>query len=275
MQDCPGFGCSRVTYPHINGMMLCFRFRVRIQLITHWCVSSCWAVFTQSQGHFIFSHWLANEVLGLHKVLGGNIIRTAGPNCPVLHPILHGIMLNSKAGRRKEGLSRRRHFQETAMLAEPCCPGSGWTPACWWEAANEFLTILRLCTWLLLCLVNCPYLSPGVLSLLPFWFYPSPHLGTAVWSWAAHQLHHNKGTFRNTNAMTLEVFRRQQCSHISFFYNSREADLQTLENAHTWHMGAAPVLHKWQSLLQRPRNLRCEEERSTKIIQPKSHQEEE
>lgn len=57
---------------------------------------------TYTQGHFSFSHCLVREGLGVHKELEGNRTRTADPNCSILHPILHGIMLNSRAGVKKE-----------------------------------------------------------------------------------------------------------------------------------------------------------------------------
>lgn len=66
----------------------------------------------------------------------------------------------------------------TTMRTKPCCPGSGWTPDCWWEAASEFLSVLCLFSGFLLYLVNCLYLSPGILLVLPFWFCSISWLGT-------------------------------------------------------------------------------------------------
>ena len=58
---------------------------------------------------------------------------------------------------------------------EPCFPGDGWIPACWWGAVNEFLILPCLSEQLLLYLLNCLYLNPWVFSLSPFRFSPSSH----------------------------------------------------------------------------------------------------
>lgn len=57
---------------------------------------------TYTQGHFSFSHCLASEGLGVLKELEENRTRKADPNFPILHPILDGIVLNRKAGVKKE-----------------------------------------------------------------------------------------------------------------------------------------------------------------------------
>ena len=57
-------------------------------------------------------------------------------------------------------------------VMEPCFPGDGWTPACRWEAVNQFLGLLCLRVQLLLYPLNCLYLNPQVFSLLPLQFSP-------------------------------------------------------------------------------------------------------
>lgn len=52
------------------------------------------------------------------------------------------------------------------------CVGSVWTCTCWWEVGDECL-LLCMCTQLLLYLLNCLYLNPKVVSLLPFWLTPT------------------------------------------------------------------------------------------------------
>lgn len=85
---------------------------------------------------------------------------------------------NWKMGKREEGEGCSKEWcwssQETVTGDEPSCPGSSWTPACWWQVANKFFVLLCLCTQLLLCEVNCFYLTPRVLTLLPFWFSSLP-----------------------------------------------------------------------------------------------------
>lgn len=61
-------------------------------------------------------------------------------------------------------------------------PGDGWTPAWQWEVVNKFLLLLFLYVWLLLSLINCPYLNPGVFLLSIFWFSFPSHCGE---SWAS------------------------------------------------------------------------------------------
>ena len=55
----------------------------------------------QSQGSFSFSHCLASEGFGVQKELRGDRTRTADLNCPKGLPMLHGIVLNNKAGIKK------------------------------------------------------------------------------------------------------------------------------------------------------------------------------
>lgn len=65
------------------------------------------------------------------------------------------------------------------MLLSSCYTdwGSGWTPACWWEVVNTFLTLLCL-SMKVFCLFyfNCPYLDPGAFPI-----FSSPVLSVLLW----------------------------------------------------------------------------------------------
>ena len=56
-----------------------------------------------------------------------------------------------KAGGKKEEGGNVQNYstclpQSPLHVMEPCFPGDGWTPACPWEALNEFLVLLCLRT---------------------------------------------------------------------------------------------------------------------------------
>lgn len=42
-------------------MVLYHGFRIKVMLLAHWCFTYCWAVFTQCQGHFSFSHCCSSK----------------------------------------------------------------------------------------------------------------------------------------------------------------------------------------------------------------------
>lgn len=75
--------------------------------------------------------------------------------------------------------------QETIMHYETCFSQSGCTSAHRWELADQFLGLLCLHAQLLLYLVNCLYLNPQTLMLLPSQISPPSCSGeserTAVW----------------------------------------------------------------------------------------------
>ena len=45
---CHGFSCESYFFFLVAGMVLCLGFRMRIMLITRWCVSCCWVFLTLS-----------------------------------------------------------------------------------------------------------------------------------------------------------------------------------------------------------------------------------
>ena len=100
--------------------------------------------------------------------------------------ILHNIQHHAQHTKQGEEEGRGGTFRVMALvfrcyMMEPCFPGEGWTPACWWEVVNEFLILLCLHVQLLLYLLNCLFLKSWVFSLLPFWFSRPTHQGRSEW----------------------------------------------------------------------------------------------
>lgn len=138
-----------IIFLAVAHMMLCFGFVTKTVLIRHQCFRYCQTAFTQQQqGLLCFSHY----------------------------PLPYGIIAIKAGGMRKGRLWHLRCLssQATLMYDEPCFPGSGWTPACWWEVLNECLVLLYRHMHLCITSWNL-YISQGVFSLLIF-FSSSPIL---------------------------------------------------------------------------------------------------
>jgi len=188
---CHSFGWDRDFFFFLEvRVMPCFGFLMKIVSITHGCFHCCGAVHAQRQGLFSSSCCPANKGPGLPSSWEGTADPDWGKGCPIPYSIMDSNKSQGNEGGR-DGFSERWRLssQETITRDEPCFPGSGWTPAWWWEAGNEFLALLHLCTWLLFYLENCLYLSPQVPALFPFQFAPPFHLGsTSEWLGGAELL---------------------------------------------------------------------------------------
>lgn len=68
-------------------MMLCFRFKLRIILITQWCFSYCWVVLQRAKDFSTSSTVLPERRLGVHNELGGDRTRTVETEWPEGCPI--------------------------------------------------------------------------------------------------------------------------------------------------------------------------------------------
>ena len=161
-------------------MGLCSGFVLKTVLIIQGCFRYCWAALTQSQGLFCSpphqrAGWGCTR--SWEGTQPGQLTPTAQRDIPY-----HRTPCSAyKAGgrRRKGGTLGVMAFclpKQLLHAMEPCFPRGGWTPACRWEAANEFLALLCLCAQLLLYL-NCLYLNLRVFSLLLFWSSPPSHWG--------------------------------------------------------------------------------------------------
>ena len=107
---------------------------------------------------------------------------TADPKWPKGYPIPYDVTLSIQSWqKKKEGANVQSDGvclpKQPLHVMEPSFPRDGWTPACQWEAVNEFFLLLCLCSWLLLYLLNYLHLNPRVFSLLPFWVSPQSHWG--------------------------------------------------------------------------------------------------
>jgi len=65
----------------VAGVVLCFGFSMRIMLTAPGWFSCCRAALAQSQGLLCSSCCPHSEGLGVHRGLGGDAARTAGPGC--------------------------------------------------------------------------------------------------------------------------------------------------------------------------------------------------
>lgn len=116
--------------------------------------------------------------LWAHKEPGGETVKAADSGWLKQDPCPIAFCSAIELGERKRKWGRlvgcQLSSQETSLHDEPCFPASGWTSACQWEAASNFLVLLCLHAHLLLI---CLHLSLWVLTILPYYFYPSSHLG--------------------------------------------------------------------------------------------------
>lgn len=100
---------------------LCFEFVMKIVFLAHQCCSYCWAVLTQSQGCFSFSHCPASMEAEEHKELGGDGTRTAFTQWPKGYPITYDIMLSNNRRKREHSewwhLSSQEIYMWWALLS--------------------------------------------------------------------------------------------------------------------------------------------------------------
>lgn len=103
------------------------------------------------------------------------------------------------------------HFRVMAFVFPRSC-STCWALLLWkwlnasllWEVTNGFMVWFCLYTHLLLCLVNCPYLSPWVLTLSPLRFSPPSHPGTvSKWLCGAELPGRAKPQHKQTNSWYL------------------------------------------------------------------------
>lgn len=107
------------------------------------------------------------------------ILKSKSPSLPLLgrrwgdteqtrvwpHPLSH---TSSQALQKfNPVLGQNQDTKSLLCVMGPCSPGDGWILVCPWETVTKFLVLLSSCTWFLLFLLNCLYLTPWVLL---FWF---------------------------------------------------------------------------------------------------------
>lgn len=90
----------------VVGKMLCFGFKIRIMLITHWCL---WTLLTQHQSLFSFLCCLGKKEVGCARSWG---MHSQDSWCkPEWYSMPYEIMLSKKTGGIGQG--------------DNCCPGTG------------------------------------------------------------------------------------------------------------------------------------------------------
>ena len=161
-------------------MVLHFKFRVWITLITVWCLSCCRSGLALSKGLVSFSH--SPYSCEVHEELGVDRTRTADPNWPNGCPTPCHAMLNNYMG----------------LLVGVCLGGTtaqGWAGhvSGWWTTA--------LCNTWLVCIIIVIISSFFSIPKRFYLFFPdSPPHPTgrvrrgelmAAWCWAACSLNHN------------------------------------------------------------------------------------
>ena len=149
-------------------MGLCFRFVMKTVSTLQGC-KPCWA--------FSASHAPppASRERGREGTQLGQLTATDQRCTPCHMTSCSAIKAGEEEGSEEHVCSDGVYLPKSlSHMIKPCFPGGGWTSACQWEAVNEFVILL------LLCLLNCLYLSPQVSSLLPFQFFPPSHCGAEL-----------------------------------------------------------------------------------------------
>ena len=109
---------------------LCFGFVLKKELIIQGCFSYCWAVLTQCQGLFCFSHRPNSEWAGGAQKAGKGHIQDADPNWPQGYSTPYDVMLSTKKLGEAEGRGGCSElWSPDGRVMEPCCHGNGWMPA--------------------------------------------------------------------------------------------------------------------------------------------------
>ena len=114
-----------LIFPIADLIVLCFVLVARKVLMTHQCFGYCWAVLPQHQGCLANIAPLTSR-LGVGKILGGDIARTADPNWPKGYSIPYDICSEIKAKRKEEEIGHLLPEQPLCAL-KLYFPGSGWT----------------------------------------------------------------------------------------------------------------------------------------------------
>lgn len=129
-------------------IMIYFGFVTRT-VITHRCLSYCWAVLAQHQGLFCFLRCPGSKDAGGAQETETGQARWPGQVTPSDQsdiPCHMTSCLAIKDGEKEKGRqniwSHGIYLPKLPLrMMEPCFSGSGWTSACWWEAVNEFLIL--------------------------------------------------------------------------------------------------------------------------------------
>ena len=152
-------GCDVINFLHSCAMVLCFGFKMRMMLITHQCFG---LVLIKSRSFQLLAlpwQWRARGAQGA----GRGHSQDSWPSLAKEVSHNHWVSCQAiRAGRRKE---EGRMFGVMALVfvtvaahVEPCCPGSGWMPSCWWKVVNKFLTVL--CFYWGFCSCTSTWFSP-------------------------------------------------------------------------------------------------------------------
>lgn len=149
---------------------------VKILVLRDRRFSCCRAMFTLSQAPHAA---LAVTGEGEHRKWGKDTARTTDPHWPK-HDHMQCSAKKLGIRKRKGGemlavmpfVFRKKTLTTTkkpVMYSELCFHGSSWTSACWQEIVTDFTLLFCLCRFVL-CLVNCLYFKPWVLTFKPFQF---------------------------------------------------------------------------------------------------------
>lgn len=129
-------------------MLPCFGFGMNTAVIAHQCFS-CWAVppkdVQASCAALTVRSWGCRG--GWEGTAWGQLAQTDQRNAPYLVVPCSAI----KAGVKKEEWECLEWWCMSSLKAttrdELCSSGSGWTSACWWEAANFLFWFIYVCSF--------------------------------------------------------------------------------------------------------------------------------
>lgn len=137
----------------VTSTVLCFGFRVRILLVTHWCVSGRWAMLTRVKD-FSDSHAALQEP-------GGAQGAEEGHNWDNWPQLLKGIF--PTIGCHAQDIS----WGERWLWG--CCLGTGWAGVSWWWAIVSDLHYLFFLGFISLYFCHFPF-HYNIYFILLFYF---------------------------------------------------------------------------------------------------------
>jgi len=164
----------------IASVGLCFGFVLKTVWVTHQCFHYCWAVLTQSQGFFCFSHHPTSEEARGARGVGRGHSQDSWPQMTT--GIFRTTWRHAQCIRWGEEEGSRGHSEWWHLSSRDTvrCDGAllswRWLNTCLPMGSSEWVPCFALLADTAFAyLINCLYLNPRVFSLLPFHFSPPCH----------------------------------------------------------------------------------------------------
>lgn len=159
------YACGCANFLHNSSCGDVFSvFVVKIVLMTQASFCYCWAVLAWSQGLFCSSPHPICEEAGSAQGIG-----TAHPRG---YPTPYVVILVIQSWEKKEEWGAF-----VLIVHDGALLFWGWLNILPAHGNRWVNSMLCLCAWLLLYLLNCLYLNPWMVSILSLWFFPPFHVG--------------------------------------------------------------------------------------------------